>query len=282
MAEKTGIAWTTSTFNAWIGCTKVGPGCDNCYAEATDKLRRWGGATHWGPGVPRKVMADSYWTAPPKWNKAAKESGQPHRVFCSSLADVFDNEAPEGQRERLWAMIRATPYLTWQLVTKRIGNAASMLPPDWGAGYPNVHLLATIVNQEEADRDIFKLLSLPARVRGVSYEPALGPVNWMPYLTSGCLHWIIVGGESKQESSGKRGLARFNVGWAIDTIDQCKATHVPVFIKQLGAAPYVEDALGEHLNIVLKDTQAGADIDEWPPGLKLREFPPTYRPQELI
>jgi protein gp37 len=163
VAERSSISWTHSTFNPWIGCTKVSPGCDHCYAEALDNRHRWGGEAHWGAGVPRRRTSLSNWKLPEKWERKAKATGERHLVFCASLADVFDNEAPEGAREDLWQLIRATPHLTWQLVTKRIGNAARMLPADWGAGYPNVWLLSTIVNQEEADRDLDKLLAVPAR-----------------------------------------------------------------------------------------------------------------------
>jgi protein gp37 len=182
VAERSSISWTHSTFNPWIGCTKVSPGCDRCYAEALDNRHRWGGEAHWGAGVPRRRTSLSNWKLPEKWERKAKATGQRHLVFCASLADVFDNEAPEGAREDLWQLIRATPHLTWQLVTKRIGNAARMLPADWYPGYPNVWLLSTIVNQEEADRDLPKLLAVPARIHGVSYEPALDWVNWQPWL----------------------------------------------------------------------------------------------------
>src|SRR5262245_17039849 len=152
MGEKTGIAWCDSTFNPWIGCTKVGPGCDHCYAETLDKRHRWGGKTHWGPGVSRHRTAN--WTAPRRWNEKAAERGKPWRVFCASLADVFDNEVPDQWRDDLFDLIDDTRALTWLLLTKRIGNADRMLP-----AYipPNLWIGATVVNQEEADRDIPKL-----------------------------------------------------------------------------------------------------------------------------
>ena len=178
MAETTGIAWTDSTFNPWIGCTKVGPGCDHCYAEALDKRHRWQGATHWGAGQPRMRTSVSNWRKPLAWNKAREKDGKPHRVFCASLADVFDNEVLENWRVDLFTLIEETPNLDWLLLTKRIGNVARMLP--WSAcsePWPNVWIGATIVNQEEADRDIPKLLAVPAAKRFLSMEPLLGPVN---------------------------------------------------------------------------------------------------------
>src|SRR5688572_4428248 len=104
MAEVTGIAWTDSTFNPWIGCTKVGPGCDHCYAEALDKRHRWGGATHWGAGVERMRTSPSNWAKPRAWNRKAVASGKPWRVFCASLADVFDNEVPHDWRADLFEL----------------------------------------------------------------------------------------------------------------------------------------------------------------------------------
>src|SRR5262245_46680004 len=103
MGKTTGIGWTTSTFNPWIGCTKVGPGCDHCYAEQEDKRHQWGGATHWGKGVDRRRTSAALWENPHRWNKQQEkacsdyalgkgEKPQPWRVFCASLADVFDKE----------------------------------------------------------------------------------------------------------------------------------------------------------------------------------------------
>ena len=194
MAETTGIAWTKSTFNPWIGCTEVGPGCDPCYAREEDKRRRWGGATHWGPGVPRHRTTKVYWRQPFAWDRLAAQgitfAGRPGfwPVFGGSLMDPFDNDVPPVWRADYWDVIKATPHLTWQLVSKRIGNAPDMLPKDWGErGYPNVWLISSICNQKEADRDIPKLLRIPAKLHGISYEPALEAVDFRPWICSyGC------------------------------------------------------------------------------------------------
>lgn len=235
MGAKTGISWATSTFNPWWGCTKVSPGCDHCYAEGT--ARRWG--TQWGANAVRRTFGDKHWNEPLAWNAKAARSGQPWRVFVASMADVFDKDAPEGARERLWALIRATPALTWMVLTKRIGNATRMLPADWGDGYPNVWLGATIVNQEEADRDIAKLAATPARVRFLSCEPLLGPIDLRRNLPAermlrwyrpmvGMVDWIIVGGESGVSARP------MNPAWATSLRDQCAAARVPFFFKQWG------------------------------------------------
>ena len=185
MAENSNIEWTHHTLNAWIGCTKVGPGCDNCYAEAWDARGLQGQESRWGAHAKRTRTAPANWRKPLAWDRAAANAGERHRVFCSSLADVFDNHAsilPEWRAD-LWALIRATQNLDWMLLTKRPGNIAKMLPPDWGAGYPNVWLGCTVVNQAEADRDIPKLIAVPAAVRFLSMEPLLGPVDLtaLPY-----------------------------------------------------------------------------------------------------
>ncbi len=187
MAENSKIEWTHHTFNPWIGCQKVGPGCDHCYAEAWDARGLQQRESRWGPHADRTRTSAGNWSKPRAWNKAAAGLAERPRVFCASLADVFDNHGsilPEWRAD-LWALIRATPNLDWLLLTKRPGNIAKMLPPDWGAGYPNVWLGCTVVNQDEADRDIPKLLAVPARVRFLSMEPLLGPVDLRAYMP-GC------------------------------------------------------------------------------------------------
>lgn len=224
MGEQTGIQWTDSTFNPWWGCTKVGSGCDFCYAEALD--HRIGG-DHWGSRKPRREFGDKHWNEPRKWNRAAHEAGIRRKVFCASMADVFDNEAPAGARARLWNMIRETPNLTWQIVTKRIGNAPEMLPADWGQGYPNVWLIATMVNQPEIDRDMDKLLRIPAVVHGLSVEPMLGPIT-LPseFLALGRRGWVITGGESKTGPGRARPM---HPDWPRSIRDQCVQAGVAFF-----------------------------------------------------
>lgn len=252
MSETTRIAWATSTFNPWIGCTKVGPGCTGCYAEALMDKRM--GRVKWGAGQKRRRTSATYWDQPLAWNRKAAESGQPWRVFCGSLCDVFDNEVPDNWRADLLDLIGATPSLTWLLLTKRIGNAAEMIRWAIGArtaGWArNVWIGATVVNQEEADRDIPKLLRVPAAVRFLSIEPMLGPIDlsaFQPFLWAtnktvrgargligGQIDWVIVGGESDQPGHKAR---PFDIAWARDIVRQCKAAGVPVFVKQLGSQP---------------------------------------------
>jgi protein gp37 len=272
MAENSGIAWTTHTFNPWVGCTKVGPGCDHCYAETWNARFGGGVAPNWGPGAPRRRTLVKTWNKVLRWQKDRRaaidrgEKPEPVRVFCASLADVFDNEVPTDWRADLFELISRCPDLEWQLVTKRIGNVLKMLCP---VPLPrNVIVIATIVNQAEADRDLWKLgelksMGLVSKV-GVSYEPALGPVRWQTDIHS--LDWIIVGGESDQGSAKAR---PFDVEWARWTIDQCRHSPTAVFVKQLGSCPIAENWPA----MPFPRDRAGADPAEWPEDLRVREFP---------
>ncbi len=195
MAERTKISWTDHTFNPWIGCQQVSPACGHCYAEALTKRYGW---TQWGPGGERKRTSENYWKQPVRWNRRAAAAGTRDRVFCASLADVFDNQAPEGAREDLWELIRNTPSLDWQLLTKRPQNFAGFLPEDWNGGYPNIRLGVSAENQEEYDRRWPILAATPAAtpaiIRFISYEPALGPLRLSAQPEKP--DWLIWGGES--------------------------------------------------------------------------------------
>lgn len=192
MAEVSTISWTDATFNPWIGCTKVSTGplgaCERCYAERDNKHRGW--VPGWGPGVPRRRTSEQNWRNPIRWDRKAAATGDRPRVFCASLADVFDNEVDQEWRDDLWALIRVTPNLRWMLLTKRIGNAPDMLPEDWP--FAHVGLMATLATQAEWDRDYRKLMTVPAAWHGVSAEPLLGRID----IGDAKPDWIITGGES--------------------------------------------------------------------------------------
>lgn len=246
MGENSAIEWTTHTFNPWVGCTKVSPGCDHCYAEGWAKrsgLVTWGGD--------RRRTSPANWRKPLQWNAEAAKSNTRPRVFCASLADVFDNAVDREWRRDLFSMIAKTKNLDWLLLTKRIGNAAEMLEeisvttpaldPLW---WPNVWLGITVVNQDEADRDIPKLLRVPAAVRFLSCEPLLGPISfegrWVDHRDPAmhenwleALSWVIVGGESGSHARP------MNATWAYDLRDQCTAVGTPFFFKQWGEYKHV-------------------------------------------
>lgn len=269
MGEITGIAWCHSTFNAWIGCTKIGPGCDNCYAAAAD--HRFSFGQHWGAGAPRRQLSQHYWNHPRRWERKAAQLGQPWRVFCSSQADIFDNEGHDDERARMFELTKETPHLTWLLLTKRIGNVAKMLPADWGLGYPNVWIGITVVNQEEFDRDAPKLHRIPAAVRWLSVEPQLGPIDITQADQS--VDWVVVGGESRQ--FGK--CRPFDVDWARSLRLQCEELEIAFFMKQLGHRAYDSartignDMDGEY-------SGKGDKPNEWPEELQVREFPCVATP----
>ena len=298
--KNSNIEWTDHTFNPWMGCTKVSPGCDHCYAEARMDKRLH--KVQWGPGNPRQRTSEKYWKEPIEWNKqrfmqcavcgwrgaaAAPVIGcgkcgsielddTRAKVFCASLADVFDNEVPVLWRQHLMSLVAKTPNLDWLFLTKRIGNARRMLTEasmhdgllltadDQYRPPANLWIGATITSQAEADRDIPKLLALPARVRFLSMEPLLGPVDLTrvmrraetgrgdpenPDVWTYCdnvltgfrahqcggstdprdaVNWVIVGGESG------RGARPMHPDWARSLRDQCEAAGVPFLFKQWG------------------------------------------------
>ncbi len=254
MSQYTKIEWADHTFNPWIGRQAISPGCANCYAAA------W--AKRYGRNFADRTLTKT-WAQPKLWNAQAEafhaEHGRRQRVFCASLADVFDNEVPLEWRSELFMLISETPNLDWLILTKRIGNAAKMLPawyqdPEaWefgnGVAHPNVWLGATVVNQEEADRDIPKLLAVPAAKRFLSIEPMLAPISlrWLPAWPENApstaqspsgttdhldglrrLDWIIAGGESGP------GARPSHPDWYRSLRDQCAAADVPFLFKQWG------------------------------------------------
>jgi protein gp37 len=267
MGENSKIEWTTHTFNPWIGCQKVGPGCDFCYAE--DMMDKRYGRVEWGPHGDRIRTAPANWRKPLAWDKAAIGATERPRVFCASLADWADTHKsiPHGWREDLGDLIEATPNLDWLLLTKRIGNADECLGEMFTYAVPkNVCIGITVVNQSEADRDIPKLIALKAKrdigVVFLSCEPLLGPIElWnadegvlrgCAVVTSGGvtvgttdspaegyddsyigIDWVIVGGESGASARP------MHPDWARSLRDQCAAADVPFLFKQWGEwGPY--------------------------------------------
>ena len=243
MAEETGIEWCDSTFNPWIGCTKISPACDNCYAERSTPARTLGVA--WGSGEPRRRTSAANWELPGRWQRQAAEfkaqHGRRRRVFCASLADVFDNEVDSAWRDELMGLIVDTPDLDWLLLTKRIGNVATMIKADAWRHLGNVWLGITVVNQSEVDRDVPKLLRVPAARRFLSVEPMLGPINLgfegpCDHARRSCddvgcwraLSWVICGGESGQQARP------IHPDWARSLRNQCAEADVPFFFKQWG------------------------------------------------
>lgn len=235
MGEKTAIAWTDATWNPWMGCHKVSAGCKHCYAETLTKKRM--GLDVWGLHGRRQRTGKAVWARPYKWNAEARSEGVRRRVFCASLADVFEDEpGPNAWRSDVFDVIRDCHWLDFQLLTKRPENFKRMLPDDWNDGWANVWLGTSIEDNEVAHRAL-DLTSVPAVVHFVSYEPAIGPLNRLN-LTD--IEWVIVGGESGP------GYRPMDLAWARDMQRRCRDAGVAYFFKQ-NAAPRTEmgiDVLG--------------------------------------
>jgi protein gp37 len=268
----TAIEWTDRTWNPVTGCTKVSPGCDNCYAE--NIARRFAG----GPAFPNGFDVTLHWdrvTQPLRWRK-------PSRVFVNSMSDLFHDDVPDDFIARVFAVMAATPAHTYQVLTKRHGRMRSLLSSghfaddvqeevfssldlhddaiDWiqRREWPssNVWLGVSAEDQKRADLRIPHLLSTPAAVRFVSAEPLIGPLRLDPLWAHGTwgpgLDWVIVGGESG------RGARPMDPAWAQDIVADCRDLRIAPFVKQLGSA------YGPH---------KGGDMDTWPADLSVREFP---------
>lgn len=228
MAKNSKIEWTHHTFNPWWGCAKVSPACAHCYAETWAKRT---GNDLWGGSAPRKFFTDRHWKEPLTWNADAKASGERRRVFCASMADVFERRAELHEwRERLWALVDQTPFLDWLLLTKRPQNIQFMAP--WGDRWPdNVWLGCTAENQTWADKRVPILLQIPAKVRFLSCEPLLGELDLSHYLSrdpTQSIHWVIAGGESGAHSRP------MHPGWVRDLRNQCQNSDVAFHFKQWG------------------------------------------------
>jgi protein gp37 len=232
MGEQTEIRWCDHTFNPIWGCTRVSEACQHCYAEALAK--RYGHDV-WGKGGARRTFGEKHWNEPVRWNRKAEEAGEPALVFCASMADVFeDHPVWEEERPRLWDLIAHTPWLTWQLLTKRPENVSSMVPDAWyapGAWPVNVWVGTTVETQRWADVRLPLLIKVPAPVLFVSAEPLFSHLNLTDHLAyegSPGVNWVIAGGES----GGKARPSHPN--WFRNLRDTCVALGVPFLFKQWG------------------------------------------------
>ncbi|MCJ2015230.1 phage Gp37/Gp68 family protein [Methylobacterium sp. J-076] len=249
MAKNSKIEWTHHTFNPWVGCTRISPACDHCYAEGWAKRT---GQSHLWAGERRRTSV-SNWQQPVKWDRAAAAAGERHRVFCASLADVFDNQVPARWRDDLWHRISQTPNLDWMLLTKRPQNIAKMLPtPEigaaaWGAGWPNVWLGTTIEDRERL-RNLDHLRTVPAAIRFLSIEPLLEGLGAID-LTG--IHLVIVGGESGP------GARPMYPAWVRSIREQCAIQGVAFFFKQWGE--WAPGVLRTDWSVVANDGQLLVD-----------------------
>lgn len=225
MGEVTGISWCDHTFNPWIGCTNISPACDHCYAESLAKRWAW---AEWGAGKPRKRTSEANWRKPHAWNRAAKIASARPRVFCASLADWADAEIqPTWRRDLFDDVIRPTPNLEWLLLSKRHARLMPLLGSH-ARNLSNIRIGVTVEDDHHARMRLPYLREVKAAgyPTFVSYEPALGPVDWAPWMD--CIDWLIAGGESGA------GYRRPDPKWFQDARDSCEAAGVPFHFKQWG------------------------------------------------
>lgn len=305
MGENTKISWATHSWSPWWGCSRVSPGCEHCYAESFAK--RVGHSVTgsklpiWGASADRRFMSDEHWKQPLRWNRKAERAGVRARVFCASMADVFEpgrdrvGALMNSERAKLWKLIEATPNLDWLLLTKRPAMISRFVPYGWMVeGCPsNVWLGTTAEDQKRADERIGTLLEVPAAIRFISYEPALEAVDFSPWIdpmkvasSSRPLDWIIVGGESGPKAR------RFDVAWARDVLRAARGTATSLFVKQLGANAHdsARSIVGgwapgdsePDTRLRFKD-RAAENWLEWPAEFRVREIPIPFphRPAHL-
>ncbi len=292
MSDKSKIQWTDATWNPTTGCTKVSPGCAHCYIERTPAFRING--RQFVNGMIDMQLHENRLAQPLHWKK-------PRRVFVNSLSDLFHEDVPASFIADVFATMHHARQHVFQILTKRPERMRNMLtgqpndaPGPWPL--PNVWLGVSVENQHFADERIPLLLQTPAAVRFISAEPLLGPIDLLRTPCNGSNHdyltgeyqngdrekkttprldWVIVGGESGPESR------QFDISWGRSLVAQCKSAGVPVFVKQLGANPWVKtanhygpgvDAAPYNMRYQLRDKKGG-DMNEWPDDLRVREMP---------
>jgi protein gp37 len=258
MGTTTTIAWTDKTYNPWIGCQEVTEAeCGDCYAKRWAQRHRLG---VWGPlyQSPRHLTKTSH--DPLVWNRQAEAQGRRYKVFCASLADVFEPHPDVAEaRLRLWDTIEQTPHLDWQLLTKRPKFIQRLVPASWHQHWPaHVWLGTSVGTQAAAVKRIPYLLELPAPVLFLSCEPLVEQVTLSPWLEAGALNWIICGGYSGREHWP------MELAWARALKDECETHHVAFFMKQLGTVYAKAHGLANG---------KGENVEEFPADLQVQAFP---------
>jgi protein gp37 len=269
MAENTKIQWCDHTFNPWIGCTKVAEGCEHCYAEELMDHRYH--RVEWGPrGMRQRTKT---WGDPLRWNREAKRDGVRRKVFCASLADIFEDRAELiAWRMDLFDLIDKCGNLDFLLLTKRPQNIIGMWPANGPTLRENVWLGTSIANQKNAETAIDRLIETKRLAEHIflSIEPQIDAVDlgrWLFPVAQ--LDWVITGGESKQGKSEPR---LYDTAWARLLVRQCAQAGVPCFVKQLGS-----HAINRGRRMDLEDGHGG-NMEEWPDDLRVRLCPESYFP----
>ncbi len=256
--EISGISWTKSTFNPWMGCQRVSPACEHCYAESlvTGRMGYSGDRSLWGPLGRRQVTSTANWRKPVQWERDAAKTGEFWPVFCASLADVFEDRRDlDAPRARLFELIGQTPHLTWLLLTKRTDRILDLAPAAWRGGWPtHVWSGTTVEDCRRAAERLPHLLRVPA-VRFVSIEPQL---ESLASVDLAGVQWAITGGESGPAAR------YYDPAWAAETIAAARRVGAAPFVKQMGQ----RWARANHAKQI-----HGADPSEWPEALRVQEFP---------
>jgi protein gp37 len=322
MGDRSKIQWTNATWNCIRGCSRVSRGCEHCYAERI-------AARFSAPGLPYEGLAiikngDPRWTGEVRFIEERLQDPirwkRPRMIFVNSMSDLFHEKVQDNWISQIFSVMEQAPQHTFQILTKRPQRMREWMLKYYGwliekpwpglKNFSHVWLGVSVEDQETADKRIPLLLETPAAVRWVSYEPALGPVDFNNHLFiaecdvcgnranpegtiehgRGCytqsedgggtsfeghgtkLNWLVVGGESGPEARP------FDLRWARDTIRQCKAAGVACFVKQLGSDPFDSSQPGRpHLKFT--HGHAG-DMSEWPEDLRVQEFPNGAKTEE--
>lgn len=263
MGKESSIQWTHASWNPFTGCHKVSSGCKFCYMMRDKEM--------YGKNGDRVVRSKTTFNDPLKW-----KDGQ--LIFTSSWTDIFIEEGDQW-RDEVWAIIKKCPHHTFQILTKRPERIKDHLPADWGDGYPNVWLGVSVENQKACEVRIPLLLDIPAKVRFLSCEPLLTPIDLNDYLYNrfimggnrhmyNIIDWVIIGGESGNDT-GKWLYRSCGVEWMEKIVYDCEKADVPVFVKQMGTF------IAKQLNM---NDRHGSDFEQFPLLLKKRQFPKSYRP----
>lgn len=260
--RSTGIAWTEHTHNFWYGCEKVSLGCKNCYMYRMldDGIS--------DISEVKLVMSKKFFKP--------VDIQEPLLIFTCSFSDFFIDQA-DGWRNLAWAVIKACPQHTWQILTKRPERILECLPDDWGEGYPNVWLGVSVESQKYIHR-MNTLSKIPAAVRFVSVEPILEEIDLFVKSVDGKriiddIDWVIVGGESGLDT-GKYGYRPSEISWYEKIVKDLRAeTDVAIFIKQMGTH-LAKHGIGSILlpNGQPKDMH-GTDMSQFPANLRIQEMP---------
>lgn len=313
--ENTKIAWATHTFNPWIGCSKVSQGCKFCYAEELMDKRYH--KVNWGPGNPRTLTSEGNWALPYRWNRQAQQQGIRPRVFCASLADIFDEEVPPDWRKRLWGVVHDCNHLDWLMLSKRPQHFRAMLPAGpgteggggtFGTPWPWSWVWLGVTCEDASQVDRLRILrSTPAALRFASLEPLLEcflPQDHL-FLCQRCLGsmgWIPTA-EQKPLPIADALLANLmgdcpdclGTGWGIawwilggESGHQARPCHlewietIAAHVSANGGLPFVKQ-LGSHplragTPFKVPPGTKGDDPASWPESLRIRQVPASCVP----